>query len=83
MPDAVNFTLLWAGYFCIFINIIELCYSTSYVTFKWLDPFGYGGTRALFNLGLFFATTGVKFETGPHTQRARREQTKRQAIPDW
>lgn len=32
---------------------------------------------------IFSAITGMKFEIEPHRQRARREQTKRQAIPDW
>lgn len=57
MPDIVNFTWWSAEYFCAPINITELFIVHSKVTWKWFDPFGYGGTRAAFTPGLFSATT--------------------------
>ena len=39
MPNIVNFTLLFAGYFCILLNILEICSGMQVRQLKQFDPF--------------------------------------------
>lgn len=40
MPETVNFTLLGAGYFCVAINILELCSGMQFIPWKWFGSSG-------------------------------------------
>lgn len=67
MPHIVNFTFFGAVYFS--VNIFELCFGCSTVTWKQFNSLGscfqlmIGGTIVAFSPGLIFVTTEAKLQS--------------------